>query len=104
MTQFTETYQPENGAKSGPKRAKKMRDALMVALEREIEVEGKLTKRGMQIAEALAKKAAEGDVQAAREIFDRIDGKPAQTITGEDGGAIALSLIQRIVVDPNAKN
>lgn len=88
MTQFSTTYQPENEAKAKPKRAKIIRDALMLAMEREVEVEGKMTRRVVQMAEAIAKKAAEGDVQAFNSIADRIDGKVPQALVGEDEGPI----------------
>jgi hypothetical protein len=40
-----------------------------------------------RIAEALLNKAEEGDIQAIKEVGDRLDGKPTQTIAGagEDG-------------------
>lgn len=61
-----------------------MRDALMVALNRAAkDADGKPTKRLYIIAEKLASKAESGDndaLGAIREIFDRIDGKPAQSI------------------------
>lgn len=82
MTKFSEAYQPET---RGQKRSKICRDALALALEREVDHEGKMTRRVVQIAEALAKKAGEGDVQAAREVFDRIDGKVPTPIAGADG-------------------
>lgn len=31
-----------------------------------------------------------GDIPAAKEIADRLDGKPAQAITGADGGALQV--------------
>ena len=36
------------------------------------------------IAEALFDKAMEGDLNAAKEIGDRLDGKPAQIISGDE--------------------
>ena len=102
MTQFTETYQPET---RGQKRSKRCRDALIVALEREVMVDGKPTRRAMQIAEALARKAAEGDVAAAKEIFDRVDGKVPTAIAGADGeGPVSVSVIERVIIDPRAKD
>jgi hypothetical protein len=84
MTEFSKDYQPENEAKAVPKKSKKCRDALMIALERQVEIDGEMTRRVVQIAEALCKKAAEGDVQAAREIFDRVDGKVPVAVGGSD--------------------
>jgi hypothetical protein len=37
-----------------------------------------------RIASALIEKAASGDVAAIKEIGDRLDGKPAQAIGGDD--------------------
>jgi hypothetical protein len=45
------------------------------------------------INEALLKKAEEGDIQAIRELHDRVWGKSPQAITGESGGPIKLELI-----------
>ena len=55
-----------------------------------------------KIAEALYAKAAEGDVQAAKEIGDRLDGKVAQALAlmGEDGGPVQFQQIERKIVRP----
>ncbi len=55
-----------------------------------------------RIAEALYAKAAEGDVQAVKEIGDRLDGKAAQSlaVTGEDGGPVQFQQIERKIVRP----
>lgn len=47
----------------------------------------RLVARG-QIAKAIA-----GDTQAAKDIADRLDGKPAQTIQGPDGGHVVIKLV-----------
>lgn len=52
------------------------------------------------LAEKLIEKALEGDVAALKEIGDRADGKPAQALTGADGGAIQFEKIERVIVDP----
>ncbi len=36
---------------------------------------------------------AERDIAFFRELGDRLDGKPAQAITGEDGGAVKFEVI-----------
>lgn len=49
----------------------------------------------LNIARKLLAQAEEGDLAAAREIFDRLDGKPSQTqiVQGdEDGGPVRNSL------------
>lgn len=55
-----------------------------------------------KIAEALYAKAADGDVQAAKEIGDRLDGKVAQALAlmGEDGGPVQFQQIERKIVRP----
>jgi len=48
------------------------------------------------IIAALIAKAAEGDVAAAKEIFDRVEGKVAQAVIGGDDDDPAINLIHRI--------
>ena len=58
------------------------------------------------VAEALVNKAITGDVQAIREIADRIDGKVPQGIVGDDE-ADPINIVQRIervIVDANITN
>jgi hypothetical protein len=57
-----------------PNREKPFTDALRVAL---LSGGGR---RLRMIADKLADKAEQGDIQAIREIADRLDGKPAQAI------------------------
>lgn len=45
--------------------------------------------RMRRIAEKLLSMAEEGDVQAMKEIGDRLDGKPAQTIEANVSGNLA---------------
>ncbi len=80
----------------GSKPDKLMRDALMVALNREaVGADGQPTKRLYIIAENLAKLAEQGDkdaLGAIREVFDRVDGKVPQALelSGEvDHGYVA---------------
>ena len=47
-------------------------------------------KRIHKVAEALFKKAEEGDVSAIKELGDRIDGKSQQTITGDSDQPITI--------------
>lgn len=74
---------------TGSKPDKLMRDALMVALKREAkDAEGQKTTKLALIADKLVDLAAAGDVQAIKEVADRVDGRPAQAIVGPDGGSI----------------
>lgn len=61
-------------------------DALRIVVFRDDEA-GK--RRLMKLAEACAAAAESGDMQAMKEIGDRLDGKPAQAL--EMSGSIALS-------------
>ena len=48
------------------------------------------------VAKSLIKKAIGGDIQAIKEIGDRLDGKPAQAIIGPLGEPITL--VERVIV------
>lgn len=52
------------------------------------------------IAEVVVARALAGDKDAVKEIGDRLDGKPAQAITGPEGGPVQLETIRREIVDP----
>lgn len=54
-------------------------------------------KRMFGIAEKLIELAEEGDIQAIREVMDRVDGKAKQVteLSGPDGDAIPHSLTVR---------
>jgi hypothetical protein len=67
----------------GPKSDKHWRKAIMLAVNR-LAKDGK-TKHLDIIATRLVLKAAEGDVMAMKEIGDRLDGKPSQSLAvGQD--------------------
>lgn len=53
------------------------------------------------IAETLYQKAADGDIQAAKEIGDRLDGKAPQSVelAGPDGGPVQIEKVERVIVD-----
>lgn len=83
----------------GQQRDKPFRDALRM----EIADAGEDRKRLRRVASALLAKAEEGDVQAIREVADRIDGKVPQGIGGTDElDPIRLEKIERVIVEPNA--
>ena len=54
-------------------------------------------KRLHKVAEALFKKAEEGDVACIRELGDRIDGRAEQTISGDSDAPI--NIIVRTGID-----
>ncbi len=76
----------------GSKPDKLMRDALIVALKREArDANGKRTTKLALMAEALVDKAIAGDVRAAKEIGDRVDGKPTLALEHSDGLGVSMS-------------
>ena len=54
------------------------------------------------VAEALVEAALAGNVMAAREIFDRIEGKVVQPqeISGPDGGPVNVEGLNDLLKDP----
>lgn len=52
-----------------------------------------------RIADRLLEMAEEGNIQAIRELGDRLEGKAAQAIVGSDGGPIQVEQIQRVIID-----
>jgi len=74
-----------DAAPAPPKPGKAMREAIIVALNRETFLGGKVTTPLHLIAERLVEKASEGDMPAIREILDRLEGK-ASTIGAGSGG------------------
>jgi hypothetical protein len=91
------------GAPVGNKNATKNKlweDALRRALLAE---DGKKLR---SLADKLIARAEEGDVTALKEIGDRMDGKPTQTIAGDADNPIqTVSRIERVIVDgPAAKD
>ena len=77
----------------GPKSDKSWSDALRRAVHRESA--GKGSPKWLEvIADRCVQAAADGDMQAMREIGDRLDGKPKQQteVSGPDGSNIPLSI------------
>ena len=70
----------------GVKGDKLWRDALRVACLRPFPGGPKGQKYLTRIAEQVVTAAANGDIHAAKEIGDRLDGKPAQIIAGDAEG------------------
>jgi ribosomal protein L17 len=64
---------------SGKRKDKQFHTALSMVLAKLATTEG----RGLnRIAEKLIQMAEDGDIQAIKEVADRLDGKPAQAIIG----------------------
>ena len=72
------------------------RDAINRALENRSRVAAK--EAIDELAEKFLEKCDEGEIQAFRELGDRLDGKAAQAITGPDGEALEIRVIERVIV------
>jgi hypothetical protein len=92
----------QSGNPGGRPKEKPWRDALTIAIK---DGDGLRLRR---IADAVVTLAETGDMQAIKEIGDRLDGKPAQQtiVTGdEDGGAVnIIQRIERHIVDPKSSD
>jgi hypothetical protein len=87
------------GAPEGNQNAKAgslVRGAIRRALA---ENEAKGRQSLLAIAHKLIDQAEAGELPFAKELFDRIDGKANQPVTGEDGGDIKHSVTVRFVGD-----
>lgn len=67
------------------------------ALRRQLAQAGTSRERLLEIAEQLIVKAEGGDIQAIREVADRLDGRPNQSVSGPDGGPIQAKVTVEFV-------
>ena len=81
---------------AGPKSDKVWRAAIQRAVHREYKGTGS-DKWLDQLATKLVKVAHKGDVSALKEIGDRLDGKPAQSV--DLGVQVQVTAIERRIVD-----
>jgi hypothetical protein len=89
----------QSGNPGGRGTDKPWREAIMRAVRRKFE--GHDDKALEKIADAVVLAAIGGDMQAAKEIGDRLDGKPAQAIVGDPDNPIKThSTIEVRIVDP----
>lgn len=57
------------------------------------------------IAQSLLFRGSDGDVSAIKEAGDRVDGKVAQPIAGDDElPPISIQQIERVIFDPKAEH
>lgn len=99
------TFAPGQSGNPGgrPKRDKMWREAIVRAIKRREHDDPQALEK---LADRFILKVEEGDVSAIKEFGDRLDGKVAQALIGgdEDDPAIAVSLIERRIVDDNPAN
>ena len=83
-------------AARGPKSDKFWSEAIRMAVMREEEIDGKKVKRLRIVADKIVELAMAGDMSAAKERGDRLDGKPRQAteVTGEGGGPLLFSWLK----------
>jgi hypothetical protein len=86
-------------ANSGRKQEKPFRDALRLELERAERGEECYASKGSLRWNA-AQLLEKGDVQAIKEIADRLDGKVPTPIAGDDENPLSIvARIERVIVD-----
>jgi ribosomal protein L17 len=93
-------FQPGN--KLAPKKPREFSDMLRIAIK-DAQAEGGTKLRS--VADALVTKAMSGDVQAIREVADRLDGKVPQQLqhANETGDGPAQFLFQTVYEQDNDK-
>lgn len=91
----------QSGNPGGRKTEKLFTDALRLALNEEDETTKK--KKLRLVAEKLIKNALEGDNTAIKEIADRIEGKPQQTVEQKIDASVEINLVDYSEFDPSAK-
>jgi hypothetical protein len=82
-------------ANSGPRREKPFRDALRM----ELAAAGEDHKALRAVAQMLIVKAQEGDMQAIKELGDRIDGKVPQGLIGGEDDDPAIKVANTVTLD-----
>lgn len=82
----------QSGNPGGRSNEKMWRDALRMALK-EAMADG--TPKLRAVAEKTVALAIEGDMQAIKEIGDRMDGKPAQMLMGDgEDGSFTINIVR----------
>ena len=73
------------------------------AINRALEIRGggDKVKALDQLAEKLLRNCDEGDMAALKELGDRLDGKPTQTLAGDAENPFYLSEIIRTKIEPS---
>lgn len=79
-----------------PPKEKSFANMLNIAIKEAIEGTDKTKLRA--VADALVDKAMSGDVQAIKEVADRIDGKVPQGVIGGDDGDSPINVVTKILL------
>jgi hypothetical protein len=84
-------------------RAKVWQAAILRALDKR--GAGDRVKALDELAEFLLAACSTGELAALKELGDRLDGKPAQTLVGDaNSDPIQVTQIQRVIVDPRNRD
>lgn len=88
---------------AGRKGEKFWADAVRRAVSRRVDGKKENPRLLEKLAEKLVDSGLEGDMQALKEIGDRLDGRPKQAteVSGPEGGAIPVSEVVYRIADPN---
>jgi hypothetical protein len=91
----------ESGNRKGrPKKSDCLTDLLRTEIEK-IDPDDKEGRTwGELVAVATIKLALQGNATALREVWERLDGKVAQAVTGEDGGTLSGAITVQFVESP----
>jgi Family of unknown function (DUF5681) len=87
----------KSGNPGGQQADKPFRDAIALELQEEIVLEGRELRKLRVIARALVNKATDGDLAAIKEVIDRIEGKPPQTVAGDNADGSIKFILRHIV-------
>lgn len=92
----------QSGNPHGSGTEKVWRDAVLLAVN-DKEGKGKDARKKLRaLAEALVEKGLAGDVGAIKEIGDRLDGKAAQVVAGDENGGPIRHKVTVEFVEPDA--
>lgn len=78
------------------------RDMLALALNERTGKKKTDPKRLRRVADAVVKAAMSGDMQAAKEIGDRLDGKPTTVVAGDNSGGPIVHTVKVEFVESDA--
>ena len=90
----------QSGNPSGRKVEKPITDAIRMALSEEHEATGK--KKLRVLAEKMVNEAIDGIIQAMKEVADRMEGKPAQSMELTGDPEAPLQVVSAKPLDPEA--